>query len=244
MWFELLILIYLLLFFTPTTLVNFLFGIIIVTIRYKDQNNNVYEYSFSHNKYDGMLMSHYIKNNMVMYKKSIDNGYERIYVPISYQGPYSPFTIAVASIIRKIIDHQNRDLTIGIIVSTRDKMIEQNIHGNYITVATYKVNKNDDIETICNKQVNTINKIKENNIFPLNISLKDLFSGLSCDYVFNSWKMLSKIKTIDNRELQLIQRKEITNQDIANLYRVNRKQQIVLSYIDQRFAYHCIKTYF
>ena len=233
---------YLLIYNTPICLINYLYLFIFKDINLY-YNNKLLQlhYTFNHKDYDGELMNFYIKN--LIYKKEKKEKKVISYDFKSYQYincnrilNYSLFTSSVAHLLKKIMNYQNRKkIVAGIVISTRKFLKDKTRKGNYLKFVKYTIYDNNTIYDISNIHNKNISNIKNNKQKILHTTLADIIKLYNVDYIFNSWRNLSVIKTIDNNLLTRINTKNILEKDIKNFYNINNKYFIVLDFLNNKY---------
>tara|TARA_B100001093_G_C26847511_1_gene1023564 strand:+ start:1966 stop:2775 length:810 start_codon:yes stop_codon:yes gene_type:complete len=227
--------------YTPQKISDKFYGKIIgdTTLNYYDYDNNNIRYIFNHKNYDGELMAHVIKNNLFKYtlSKNISN-YEfkkHQYLNSKRIENYSIFTSAVSYLLHDMMYFQRRSLKIGIVVSLRHKCKDINKKGNFIKLATYTVTPNDTLLGICKIHNDSVKYIKNKNYLRYNSCFLDLLRGFQCDYIFNSWRSLTCINTVENKNLIRQRDKEVKKIDVKKLIHIPSWQYIILDYIDGNY---------
>lgn len=228
-------------FLTPIMLSNNIYGLKFGTMKfiYIDQNKKLKSFSFNHRDYDGDLMAYNIKNGLVDYvteKKNINVYNFKSYQYLSEKKilKYSRFVSSVSFLLNEMITCQKRKIKVVIIVSKRDKLKNYQTKGNFIDFAYFQIDPSDSFLKICSKCQQTIKNIKSNQIKRANLN-KFLFLFSNVDYVFNSWRSLTVINTINN---DLLLRRSTTNileQDILRLKCEKKRTFINLDFLNNRY---------
>tara|TARA_B110000208_G_C11793694_1_gene438659 strand:+ start:3098 stop:3856 length:759 start_codon:yes stop_codon:yes gene_type:complete len=244
-----LIFILFLIFFTPQYLSDFLYGLFgEFEFYYKDKYNRILNFKFRHKNYDGMLMSYYIKENLVKYKR-INN--IKIFKPRSYQYlnnkrilNYSKLTSSISNLLLKIIKNQKRKINICIIVSIRHKLINKFSKGNFIKFAKYSIDPSDNLLNICKKHDDAVKNVQSKNYLVMNTTIYDWISTFyNIDYIFNCRKNLNLIKTKNNNILVKQFTKKITKNNIYNLINIKNKQRIIIEHFNNKYIISDIIRY-
>lgn len=242
--FVFIICILILIIYTPQTIIDNYYDKICgdTIINYFDCSNNNIRYVFDHKNYDGELIAHYIKNNLSKYtlkenvpKYELKKFKKYQYLKSKRIKNYSKFASTISYLLYDIMHYQKRSLTIGIVVSLRHKLKDITQKGNFIKIATYTVNPNDTLLDICKIHSDKIKYIKNKNHLRYNTCFLDIIRGFGCDYMFNSWRSLTNIKTIENKNLIRQYDKEIKKIDIKRLLYMPAWYLIRLDYIDGNY---------
>jgi len=207
-----------------------------------DKNKKLLYFNFNHKNYDGELMAHYIKEDLI--KCEIKNNTNiNIYNFKSYQYintkrilNYSKFTSSISHLLAEMIKYQKREMNICIIVSTRNKINNKMKKGNFVKFAHYTVNPSDNILSICFKHYTAVKKIQQYQYFTNNTTLYDfacLFNNV--DYVFNNWKNLSSINTKNNGLLIRQPIDKIEKIDIYNFKYIKNRVFIILDFLNDKY---------
>lgn len=242
------ILLILFIFYTPFTIMNMIYGSFIpnVKIIYNSQNiqnNNKYiEYNFNHRFFDGNLMHHYIKNNLhpkIDINSNFNNFEEHQYIDSKRILDHSLFTSAISKLVYKLVNKQQKNLNICIIVSTRDTYD----FGNFLQFALYTIKQSNTLEEICNIHNIAVKQIQNRKYISNHASLYDFLKLYKADYIFNSWRNLSSINTIDNRLLTRMSDQKISKTDIENLMIAKKRAFVITDFIDNSFVISQINYY-
>jgi hypothetical protein len=236
---------------TPQICSDIFFGLNFENIKliYVDiQNNNFVKYVFNHRYYDGILMKHVIENNLVNYQTEIT---EKLYPIQNYQflntqriQKFTLFTSCISHFLYDILQIQRRKLNICIIVSTRNKMKNTVKKGNFIKVSSYSVYPNNSKIDICQAHTKAVLQVKLKNQWKNNSTGIDLLKTfLNVDYIFDSWRELSYIKTKDNKYLVRQFHNKITKQDILNLKYKDNCKFIYLDFLYNKYIISRIKEF-
>lgn len=236
-----LIIIIYLIYFTPQIISDYIWGLFCknIIIIYLENNKNLLRFNFHHKKFDGKLIEYFIKNNKI--KKSIENNIQiNKFKPFQYLYNkkilnYSKFISSNSYLIKEMLNYQNRKLNICILVSLRDKLNNKIQFGNYIKFACFTVTPVDDIYNICYKQDKAINKVRNKKYIKKNTTLYDFYKLSNIDYIFNSWRNLTLINTIDNNILLRQSIIEISEDDIYDLKHNKSKSAITLDYLNNKY---------
>lgn len=241
-------------FFTPKFITNNIFSLFGYNkFIYIDKNSKTKEllsYIFNHKFYDGKLMSYNIQQELVNYK--IEND-AILFKPLFYNFiikeyskelvNYSKFNIVLSHLLYKMLLHQKRKINICIIVSIRDKLINKMKKGNYIKYACFSVNLSDNIFSIANKYKNSVKEIQNKNYFVKNTTIYDLISSFrNIDYIFNNWRDLSQIKTINNKYLIRQLDNNVTKENIEDLINNKKKAFIIFDFLENNYIISSIKN--
>jgi len=237
-------------FLTPQFISDYIYGLKFGTMKfiYKDKKNQLLSYHFNHRDYDGSLISNSIQNNIIKYKIE-KNIYVYKFEQYQYLNnkrilKYSQFNSSISNLLSKIITNQNRTIKICIIISTRHKQINKIKKGNFIKLAYYIVNPNNNKLEICYKHDLAVKNIKLKKNLKNNTTFYDFIKTFyNVDYVFNSWKDLSSINSINNGLLIRQSTTKISKKDIYNLLYVKNKAFIILDFINEHYVISSI-TYF
>ena len=204
---------------------------------YIDGHNRLLCYKFDHKNYDGKLMAYLIKNNLITYKikKNI-----KIYKYNQYQylnnkkiRDYSLFTSSISHLLNEILKIQKRALKICIVVSVRNKLKDKTIKGNFIKFAYYTINPENDIIDICVKHRKSVINVQNEKYVINNTTLHDFISSFyGVDFVFDSWRDLSYISTIDDKLLIRQPTIKITKENIHDLKHNKKRKFVVCDYSD------------
>jgi hypothetical protein len=239
----------LLMFYTPKCVMDWLFGVLIVSthVEYVKNDRAVYYGDFPHDKYDGDMIAHDIQNKKVtLYKKDIRSVSEYIdkhtykdyqIIDCDRHQDYSMFTCAVANTVLKMMKGLNvKSINIGIIVSVRNHVEEKNRHdyGNYLQFAVYKVLKTDTLTDICKKHHKAVTDI-QNDQSKLHMNLIRGLKLLKIDYAFNSWRSLSTINQRDGTVLRRIDT-YVAPKIFKDIFKKKKKLLIVLDYFDGKYV--------
>ena len=242
--FVFIICILILIIYTPQIISDKIYGKVCgdTIINYRDYSNNNIRYVFNHKNYDGELIAHSIKNNLCKYtlKENIPKHKLKKFKKYQYLNSkrienYSIFTSTISYLLYDMVRYQRRKLKIGIIVSVRHKLKDKNKKGNFIKIATYTVNPNDTLLDICNIHNDKIKYIKNKNHLRYNTCFSDVINGYQCDYIFNSWRSVTCIKTVENKNLIRQYDEEIKKIDIKRLMYMPSWSFIRLDYIDGNY---------
>lgn len=159
------------------------------------KKNKILEYKFNHGYFDGHLMEYYIKNNLIEPRiincKQILELKKYQYLSNTRINNYSIFISSISRLIYKMVKSQNREISIGIVVSDRYKLKNYLKKGIYIKLATFKINKKNTLLEICEIHHSAIQSIKNQK------NINNMLSWLkfqNIDYIFNSHRNLSTIK--------------------------------------------------
>ena len=230
--------------YTPQTISDKIYGKVCgdTIINYLDYSNNNIRYVFNHKNYDGELIAHYIKNNLSKYtlKENIPKCKLKKFKKYQYLNSkrienYSRLTSTMSYLLYDMMHYQKRSLKIGILVSLRHKLKDKNKKGNFIKMATYTVNPSDTLLDICKIHNDKIKYIKNKNHLRYNTCFSDLIKGYQCDYIFNSWRSLTDIKTVENKNLIRQYNEEIKKIDMKRLIYMPSWNFIRLDYIDGNY---------
>jgi len=175
---------------------------------YYVSNNNKISFKFNHGKVDGQLSLNLIKRYLL--KNNISSLANNLYIPqylklypYQYSGleKFSDFNKIISSYIYKFIKRKNiSKLNIGVLVSKRHLLKNNNQLGNYIKFACYTVYKNMSLYEICSLHHVSVRREKHNQ--DTYMTLFNNFNILNVDLFINSWAELSEI-TVKNSKLFL-----------------------------------------
>ena len=107
--------------------------------------------------------------------------------------------------------------------------------GNYIKFACFSVIPSDDLLYICYKQYEAIKKIGSYKYIKNNTTLYDFYKLYNIDYIFNSWRDLTTINTINNNILLRQSLIKINEVDIYNLKHNKSRFAITFDYFDNKY---------
>jgi hypothetical protein len=237
--------IYYLIFITPKKISNYILGFICGNVHLKyiilNYNNNIVEYNYHHQTYDGDLMNLSIKNLTNLGIKNTENlrlSYNKYQiVPKLNITNYSSFTNACAYILKTVLQNSKKKIKVGIIVSKRHCLTNQFQQGNYMNIATYTVYPYMSLNNICEIHIKAITEVK-NDCSKTYLKLYDIYKLYRCNYVLNSHRSLSYIERNDNYKLLRLQiPSEIPSElDMQNMYYFNTfKQLIVLNNFENQW---------
>lgn len=164
--------------YTPQIISDILYELKFKNLRliyYNKKLRKYISYNFNHGDYDGELMAHSIKNNLVKFSEeknvSVYNFEKYQYLKNNRIKNFSLFTSSIAQLLYKMMIIQKRTLNIIIIVSVRNKSNDFAKKGNFIKFAKYSVNPNNSVIEICNIHHNNVQDVKNNDDGPLNTTL-------------------------------------------------------------------------
>lgn len=230
-----------LIYFTPQIISDNIWGFYVknMIFIYLDKDRNLLKFNFHHKKCDGKLIKYIIKdgggaptieNNMNIYKFE---SYQ--FLPNKRILNYSKFVSSTSYLIKEMLNNQNRKLNICIIVSVRDKLNNKIQFGNYIKCACFSIIPSDDLHYICYKQDKVIKKVSNYKYIKNNTTIYDFYKLYKADYIFNSWRDLTTINTINNNILLRQSLIKINEVDIYNLKHDKSRSAITFDYFDNKY---------
>ena len=238
--FFILIILLILIFNSQLIIANFIIGILYPNykILYYEQTkkNKILEYTFNHGDFDGYLMEYYIKNNLIEPRiincKQILELKKYQYLSNTRINNYSIFISSISRLIYKMVKSQNREISIGIIVSDRYKLKNYLKKGNYIKLATFKINKKNTLLEICEIHHSAIQSIKNQK------NINNMLSWLkirNIDYIFNSHRNLSTIKQKNGNTLIKYNNKISKNEINKLISEPNNNKIIIVNYQNKHY---------
>ena len=214
---------------------------------YLDKDRNLLKFNFHHKKFDGKLIKYIIKDGLVT--PTIENNMN-IYKFEPYQLlpserilNYSRFVSSTSYLIKEMLNNQKRKLNICIFVSVRDNLNNKIQFGNYIKFACFSVIPSDDLQYICYKQYEAIKKVCSYKYIKNNTTIYDFYKLYNIDYIFNSWRDLTIINTINNNVLLRKSLIKISENDIYNLKHYKSRSVITLDYFDNKYIISKIEKF-
>lgn len=233
-------------FITPQFISDFIYGFVFGLMKfiYIDNDNNLISYTFDHKNYDGSLMAYYIKKELINYnieeKKNCINIYS--FKPYQYLNnnrvlQFTRFTSSISYLLKDMIINQKRNIKVCIITSIRNKINCSIKKGNFIKLVYFTINSSDNIFDICSKLQSSVKNTKNKNYLKYNTTFHDVFSAYhNVNYIFNSWRDLSNIRTIKNKLLIRQSTNKVTKKDIFDLrHNINKKSLITLDFSDNKY---------
>ena len=229
-------------FLTPQIISDSFINIISGSIYYIyiNQNKNLISFTFNHKKFDGVLASYYIKNNLVKYKNETNI---KIYDYKSYQYlnnntilHYTKFVSSISYLLKDMLKYQNRTIKIAIYVSIRNKLNNYFLKGNFIKFALCTLYPSYNLLDICSKIQFSIKNTQQSTYFKYNTTLYDIFSLYNIDYFFNNKRFSSVINTNNNNLLIKQSIHNILENDIFNLIHNKKKRMFInLEFINNKY---------
>lgn len=230
-------------FLTPQILSDFIYGIKLGLFEfiYKDENNNLINYTFNHKYYDGQLMAYNIREELVKYKIKKENQKIYDFEPYHYLNnnrilQFSKFISSISYLLKDILNYQKRKIKICVITSIRNKIKDTTSKGNFLKLSTFTINPSDSIYDICLKCQTSIKKTQSKIHLKKNTTFHDFFNAFhNIDYIFNSWRDLSLIRTKNNKLLIRKSINKISEKDIFNLKHIKQRTFIILDFFDDKY---------
>lgn len=213
------LILYYLVFHTPRFISDFVIGKASkLEGTYRDtKTGKVYRYSSNHGEADGTLWPTLIKNGKAKREEINIKVYPFMSIEKLPKHPvYSSFTMVCAHMCYYYLP--KRPLRIGIHVNKRTKETE-NAKGNFLILTSFSIDPSMNLEDIQKAQHKAVISAKNS---PKNyMTLSDLLMYISYfDFMFNSHRMMSKIKLNDGTILEEVREKPFKYQ-LENLAYIN-----------------------
>lgn len=204
-------------------------------------------YPFNHKECDGGLLGHNIKHGIIRGKvepvRSIPSykAYQYISSPVvssCMRTKYSSFTLTTACMIYSLSRNRDKTLRIGIILSTRHLLHNPVKKGNFIKIVQYKIPCGLTIPDICLIHKKAVDRAKPYFFILKHMTIYDMLRAYNIDYIFDSWRYICNINTVNNNPLQFVNEYPIKENEIFNMYNSPQKGTtlIILCHDGDRFV--------